>query len=79
MMTSIQQSEDKYRMLVENSSHMIWELDVNLQFTFVSPTVKQILGYQPDEVIGKEPFLFMNKEDAVFASQMIQNLYYRYC
>jgi len=74
MMTSIQQSEDKYRMLVENSSHMIWELDVNLQFTFVSPTVKQILGYQPDEVIGKEPFLFMNKEDAVFASQMIQNL-----
>lgn len=73
MMTAIRQKEEKYRMLVENSSNMIWEIDLDYRFTFVSPTVTHILGYPPEELIGKEPFIFMNRDDAVFNTQIYKN------
>lgn len=77
MMESIRQSEEKYRMLVENSNHIIWETDLEFKFTFISPTIETLLGYQPDDLIGKTPFDFMDENDAArhktFAQHTIQN------
>lgn len=61
MMESIHQSSEKYRMLVENSNHLVWELDLYSRFTFVSQTLTAILGYLPDEFIGNSPFSFMEE------------------
>ncbi|MFH2058087.1 MAG: PAS domain S-box protein [Pseudomonadota bacterium] len=74
MMDSIHQGEEKYRMVVENSSHMIWEIDPEGRFTFISPTVINILGYNPDELIGKTPMFYMAQDEAVFFEQMIKTL-----
>ena len=52
-------SEGRFKALVENSSDVIWEMDTELKFTYVSPTVTRYLGYQPEEMIGKTPFDFM--------------------
>ncbi|MFH2092844.1 MAG: PAS domain S-box protein [Pseudomonadota bacterium] len=72
MMDSIRQNEEKYRMIVENSTHMIWEMDPDGRFTFISPTVFNILGYHPDELMGKTPMVYMDDEEAIFFEQMIQ-------
>ncbi|MDG4475515.1 PAS domain S-box protein [Thiovibrio frasassiensis] len=53
------QSEERFRSLVENSSDWIWEFDENEIFTFSSPRVRELLGYEPDEVIGKSAFFFI--------------------
>ena len=50
---NLAKSEKKYRALVETSSDFIWEVDQDGVYTYVSPKIKDILGYQPSEVIGK--------------------------
>ena len=46
------QSEKKYRDLVEASQDMIWSVDNEGHYTFVNGAVKQIYGYEPEEMIG---------------------------
>ena len=46
-------SEHRFRGLVENVNDTIWELDDHLRFTYVSPKIKRLLGYGPEDVIGK--------------------------
>jgi PAS domain S-box-containing protein len=64
MMESIHQTNEKYRILVENSNHLVWEIDLYNRFTFVSTTVTTIMGYLPDEMIGNTPFFFMPGDEA---------------
>jgi PAS domain S-box-containing protein len=41
----------------------IWEVDKNGKYTYVSDTVKNILGYSSEELIGKTPFELMSAEE----------------
>ncbi len=46
--------EEHFRMLVETTSDWIWEIDTAANFTYASPGIKQILGYEPEELVGKK-------------------------
>ncbi len=41
----------KYRLLADNVSDVIWTMDMNLRFTYVSPSVEQQRGYRPRETM----------------------------
>ena len=56
---ALRQSEEKFRALVESTSDWIWEVDTNGLYTYVSPRVEVLLGYTPEEVLGKSPFDFL--------------------
>jgi PAS domain S-box-containing protein len=56
---ALKNSEERFRNLVEASSDLIWEVDKNAIYTYVSPKVRDILGYEPEEVLGKSPVEFM--------------------
>ncbi len=56
---ALRQSEEKFRALVESTSDWIWEVDRNGRYTYVSPRVETLLGYTPEEVLGKSPLDFM--------------------
>jgi len=58
------ESEKRYRNLVESISDLVWEVDATGTYTYVSPNARNILGYEPAEIIGKTPFSFMPKEEA---------------
>jgi len=62
--TAIKKSEDRFKGLVETSSDWIWEVDTSGKYTYSSPMVKQILGYEPDEIIGRTPFDLMPLDEA---------------
>ncbi len=55
-------SEVKYRNLVEKSSDWMWVVDHEGIYTYSNPKVWDILGYKPEEVIGKTPFDLMPPE-----------------
>jgi len=43
------ENEQKLRPLVETTSDRVWELDQNIIYTYVSPKVKDLLGYEPKQ------------------------------
>ncbi len=50
---------EKYRALVEMTQDFVWEVDANGVYTYCSPQSLTILGYRPDEIVGKTPFDLM--------------------
>lgn len=47
------ESESRYKLLAEQSHTVIWEIDAQGKFLYVSPVVKDLLGYEPEELVGK--------------------------
>jgi two-component system, cell cycle sensor histidine kinase and response regulator CckA len=67
---ALRESEIRYRSLVETTSDWIWEIDANEQYTYASPKIRDFLGYDPHEVIGKTPFDLMPEEEALRVRQL---------
>ncbi|MBI5692850.1 MAG: PAS domain S-box protein [Verrucomicrobia bacterium] len=61
---ALRTSEERYRSLVETSFDWIWEIDTRFRYTYASPRVRELLGYAPDEVVGRMPFDFMPAAEA---------------
>lgn len=57
------QSADFYKFLIERSPELICFHDPNGTFLYVSPSVTSMLGYQPEELIGKNPYDYFNPLD----------------
>jgi PAS domain S-box-containing protein len=52
MVDEIQESEERYRLLADNVSDVIWTMDMNLKLTYVSPSTVRFRGYSPENVIS---------------------------
>ena len=62
---ALRQSEGKFRSLVESTNDWIWEVNEQGAYTYVSPQVKNILGYAPEEVLGRPLFDLMSAEESL--------------
>ena len=49
----LKESERRYRLLAANVDDIIWATDRDLRFTYVSPSVTRVLGYEPDYGLGR--------------------------
>jgi PAS domain S-box-containing protein len=61
---ALKESENTYRTLVEKINDLIWNVDENGVLTYVSPRVKDILGYDPASMLGKTLYSFMVEKEA---------------
>ena len=46
---ALRKSEEKFRFLAEKMTDIVWTLDRNFQTTYVSPSIKKVLGFTPEE------------------------------
>ena len=61
---NLRQSEERLKNLVDTSSDWVWEVDINGVYTYASPKVTELLGYLPEEIVGKTPFDLMPPDEA---------------
>ena len=67
-------SEERYRTLVETSHDLIWSVDAQGRYTFVNRAVRQLYGYEPEEMLG-HPFTdFLSPEDQRRALQALESI-----
>ena len=65
----IRKREERFRLLIENASDIVTVINAEGIIRFQSPSVTRILGYQPEEMIGRISYDFRHPEDvARFAS-----------
>jgi two-component system sensor histidine kinase/response regulator len=67
-------SEERLRHLIETSYDWIWELDAEGRFTYASPGIYRLLGYRPEEVIGRSAFDLMPSEEAVRVNRVFTEI-----
>lgn len=58
----LEASEEKFRMITENSSDVIWHLDDKFNLTYISPADERIRGYKKEEVLGQSLFSILKPE-----------------
>lgn len=59
----VQDSEQQYRLLVQNSHGIIYTIDARGFFNFVSPSWTRLLGHKPSEVVGRDYKDFVHSDD----------------
>ena len=62
--------ESRYHSLIDCSTDVVWRINLDGIFTFVSKAVEGMVGYRPEELIGKSFSVFLGEDSAqkVFAS-----------
>lgn len=53
---ALRRSEERFRQVAESADEFIWEVDANGLYLYASPVVEKILGYTPEEVVGRMHF-----------------------
>ena len=59
----LEESERKYRELVEDISDTIYSVDTKGNVVYISPAIKSLIGYEPHEIIGKNFSDFVHSDD----------------
>lgn len=68
----LQESEEKYRRIIEMTNEGIWMVDRETRTTFVNRQMAEMLGYAPEEMLGKKSIEFMDEESQARVPELLK-------
>ncbi len=71
----IRASEEKFRMLIENSHDAISLINENGELIYLSPAGERITGFTSDEIKGRKIFEFLHTDSSHTAKDFFESLY----
>ena len=54
---ALKESEERFQQVAETAEEWIWEMDAAGVYTYSNPVVERILGYAPEELVGRRNFI----------------------
>lgn len=66
---AVRQNEQRFRALVEKSRDGILLVDENCRICYATPAIREVIGYDPAEVIGRIGFEFIYPDDVAGAQE----------
>jgi PAS domain S-box-containing protein len=69
----LKESEERYRLLAENASDIIWIVDLSLNITYVSPSVVRLLGYSVEELAGHTFYTLLSPDSLALMTQVYKD------
>lgn len=70
---ALKESELRYRQIVETANEGVWVLGPDALTTSVNARMAEMLGYRPEEMVGKSPSVFMEREDGSDHGERMEN------
>lgn len=74
MALALEESEEKYRLLIENQTDLIIKAGIDGELYFVSPSYCEMFGKSENELLGKNFKPLIHEEDREKISQSLENL-----
>lgn len=71
---ALRQSELRFRAMVEKGSDLIIQLDGQGRFLYTSPSIKRILGYEENELLGQALLDYVHQDDLLTLGDMFNQL-----
>jgi PAS domain S-box-containing protein len=59
----LHESKERFEQVAEQAREIIWEVDANGLYTYISPKIETIVGYKAEEIVGKKHFYDFHPED----------------
>ncbi|MDI6790669.1 MAG: PAS domain S-box protein [Thermodesulfobacteriota bacterium] len=75
----LSEAREKYEILVENISDIVFSLDLNGRIIYVNPVVRTILGYSPAELMGQHLCDLLSPEDCRTMENILATAVGSYC
>lgn len=69
---AVRRSERHFRALIEYATDVIVVVDEAGTIRYASPSHERVLGYPPDEVVGRSVFEFVHPDDLAFAREVFR-------
>ncbi|AFY82557.1 PAS domain S-box protein [Oscillatoria acuminata] len=69
---ALKQSEEQYRRIVETANEGIWSIDAQDCTNFINPKMAELLGYTPEEMLGKSLLYFMDEAEKQEAREKLE-------
>jgi PAS domain S-box-containing protein len=60
---ALRNSEARFRLLAENMSDLVCLHEPDGRYVYISPSCRRLLGYEPEELLGKDPYDLFHPED----------------
>jgi PAS domain S-box-containing protein len=60
---ALRKSEEQYRLIAENTSDLICMVDTHGNYTYLSPSYRDVLGYAPESLIGQNCLVLLHPDD----------------
>ncbi|MBO3699969.1 PAS domain S-box protein [Roseivirga sp. E12] len=69
--TKLKESQERYKLITENSNDIVSLMDPTGKYLFLSPSIKDKMGYEPEELIGRNTLEFIHPDDQELVANII--------